>query len=89
LIKAKNDAKSFELTKMVEEAKILSMTLEGMDPLTKTWYMMIRDRIAKDLMSAQEPAVEEPRVVQPEVEEPPEVEVEEVDDEVEEVSSSL
>jgi hypothetical protein len=93
LIKAKNDAKSFELTKMVEEAKILSMPLEGMDPLTKTWYMMIRDRIAKDLMSAHEPAVEEPRVVQPELEEPlvvpPVVEVEEVDDEVEEVPSSL
>jgi hypothetical protein len=31
LIKVKNDAKSFELTKMVEEAKILSMPLEGMD----------------------------------------------------------
>jgi hypothetical protein len=96
LIKAKNDAKSFELTKMVEEAKILLMPLEGMDPLTKTWYMMIRDRIAKDLMSAHEPAVEEPRVMQPEVEEPPvvppvveAVEVEEDDDEVEEVSSSL
>jgi hypothetical protein len=55
LIKAKNDAKSFELTKMVEEAKILSMLLEGMDPLTKTWYMMIRDRIAKELMSAHDP----------------------------------
>jgi hypothetical protein len=96
LIKAKNDAKSFELTKMVEEAKILSMPLEGMDPLTKTWYMMIRDRIAKELMSAHEPAVEEPRVVQPEVEEPSVVplvvevvEVEEVDGKVEEVPSSL
>jgi hypothetical protein len=96
LIKVKNDAKSFELTKMVEEAKILLMPLEGMDPLTKTWYMMIRDRIAKDLMSAHEPAVEEPRVMQPEVEEPPvvppmveAVEVEEDDDEVEEVPSSL
>jgi hypothetical protein len=52
LIKAKNDAKSFELTKMVEEAKILSMPLAGMDPLTKSWYMMIRDRIGKELMSA-------------------------------------
>jgi hypothetical protein len=93
LIKAKNNAKSFELTKMVEEAKILSMPLEGMDPLTKAWYMMIHDRIAKELMSAHEPAVEEPRVVQPDVEEPPVVpsgvEVEEVDDEVEEVPSSL
>jgi hypothetical protein len=92
LIKAKNDAKSFELTKMVEEAKILSMPLEGMDPLTKTWYMMICDRIAKELMSAHKPAV-----VQPEVEEllvvppvlPPMVEVKEVEEEVEEVSSSL
>jgi hypothetical protein len=86
LIKTKNDEKSFELTKMEEEAKILSMTLEGMDPLTKTWYMMIRDRIAKELMSAHEPAV-----VQPKVEEPPVVPpvVEEVDDEVEEVPSSL
>jgi hypothetical protein len=46
--------------------------------------MMIRDRIAKELMSAHEPVV-----VQPEVEEPPMVEVEEVDDEVEEVLSSL
>jgi hypothetical protein len=99
LIKAKNDAKSFELTKMVEEAKILSMPLEDMDPLTKTWYMIIRDRIAKDLMSAHEPVMEEPRVVQPEVEEPSVVppvvevveveEVEEVDKEVEEVPSSL
>jgi hypothetical protein len=51
LIKAKNDARSFELTKMADEAKILSMPLEGMDPLTKTWYMMIHDRIAKELMS--------------------------------------
>jgi hypothetical protein len=83
LIKAKNDAKSFELTKMVEEAKILSMPLEGMDPLTNTWYMMIRDRIAKELMSAHEPVVEEPPVVQLDMEEssvvPPGVEVEEVD----------
>jgi hypothetical protein len=55
LIKAKNDAKSFELTKMVEEAKILSMLLEGMDPLIKTWYMIIRDHIVKELMSAHEP----------------------------------
>jgi hypothetical protein len=89
LIKAKNDAKSFELIKMVEEAKILSMPLEGMDPLTKTWYMMIRDRIAKELMSVHELAVEEPPVVQPKVEEPPVVKVEEVDDKVEEVPSSL
>jgi hypothetical protein len=95
LIKTKNDAKSFELTKMVEEAKILSMSLEGMDPLTKIWYMMIRDCIAKELISAHEPAVvqpevEEPLVVPPVVEV---VEVEEVDDEVEEeveeVPSSL
>jgi hypothetical protein len=57
LIKARNDGKSFELTKMVEKAKILSMPLEGIDPLTKTWYMMICDRIAKELMSAHEPAV--------------------------------
>jgi hypothetical protein len=76
LIKSENGAKIFEFTKMVEEAKILSLPLEGMDPLTKTWYMMIRDRIAKELMSAHEPVV-----VQPEVEEflvvPPVVEVEE------------
>jgi hypothetical protein len=54
------------------------MPVEG-----KTWYMMIRDQIAKELMNAHEPAV-----VQPEVEEspvvPPVVEV----DEVEEVVSS-
>jgi hypothetical protein len=86
LIKAKNDAKSFELTKMVEEAKILSMPLEGMDPLTKTWYMMIRDRIAKELMSVHEPAVVQPEVEEPSVV-PPVVEVEEVDEEVEESSS--
>jgi hypothetical protein len=36
LVKANNDAKSVELTKMVEEAKILSMPLAGMDPLTKS-----------------------------------------------------
>jgi hypothetical protein len=96
LIKAKNDAKSFELTKMVEEAKILSMPLEGIDPLTKTWYIMIHDRITKELMSAHKSAVEEPWVVQPDVEElsvvPPGmevVEVEEVYEEVEEVMSSL
>jgi hypothetical protein len=51
--------------------------------------MMIHDCIAKELMSAHEPAVEEPPVVQPDVEEPtvvpPGVEVVEV----EEVSSSL
>jgi hypothetical protein len=52
LIKAKNDAKSFELTNMVEEDKILSMPSAGMDPLIKSWYMMIRDRIGKELMSA-------------------------------------
>jgi hypothetical protein len=52
LIKAKNVAKSFELTSMVEEAKILSMPLEVMDPLTKSWYMMIHDHISKELMSA-------------------------------------
>jgi hypothetical protein len=77
---------------MVEEAKILSMPLEGVDPLTKTWYIMIRDRIAKELMGAHEPEVEEPPVVQPEVEEPPVVEVvevEEVDEEVDEVPPSL
>jgi hypothetical protein len=37
LIKAKNDAKTFELAKMVEEAKILAMPLTGMDALTKSW----------------------------------------------------
>jgi hypothetical protein len=96
LIKAKNDAKSFELTKMVEEAKILSLPLEGMDPLTKTWYMMIHDCIAKEMMSAHESAMEEPPIVQPEVDEPSVVppwvevvEVEEVNEEVEEVPASL
>jgi hypothetical protein len=91
LIKAKNDAKSFELTKMVKEAKILSMPLEGMNPLTKTWYMMIRDRITKELMSAHEPTVVQPEVVEPSVVPPvlEVVEVEEVDEEVEEVPSSL
>jgi hypothetical protein len=53
------------------------MPLEGMDPLTKSWYMMIRDRIGKELISAHKPAI-----VQPEVEElpvvQPEMEVEEV-----------
>jgi hypothetical protein len=57
-----------------------------MDPLTKTWYMMICDRIAKEQMSAHESVVEEPPVVQPEVEEPPVVPP---GVEVEEVSSSL
>jgi hypothetical protein len=81
LIKAKNDEKSFELTKMVEDVKILLMPLEGMDPLTKSWYMMIRDRIGKELMNAHEPAamqseVEESSVVPPEVE----VEVAEVEE---------
>jgi hypothetical protein len=66
LIKANNDAKSFELTKMVEEAKILSIPLADMDPLTKARYMMIRDHIGNELMS-----VHEPPVVQSEVEEPP------------------
>jgi hypothetical protein len=84
LIKAKNDAKSFELTKMVEEAKILSMPLDGMDPLTQTWYMMIRDRITKELMSAHKPTV-----VQPEVEKSPVVEVVEVEEVEEEVPSSI
>jgi hypothetical protein len=56
LIKAKNDANSYELTNMVEEAKILLMPLTGMDP-TKSWYMMIRDRIGKELMNAHEPPV--------------------------------
>jgi hypothetical protein len=51
---------------MVDKAKILSMPLEGMDPLTKSWYMMIRDRIRKELMSAHKPPI-----VPPEVEEPP------------------
>jgi hypothetical protein len=41
LIKAKNYAKSFELTKMVEESKILSMLLEGMDPLSMSWKIEI------------------------------------------------
>jgi hypothetical protein len=59
LTKTKNDAKSFELTKIVEEAKILSMPLTGMDALTKSWYIMIRDRIGKKLMSIQEPPVKE------------------------------
>jgi hypothetical protein len=59
LTKTKNDAKSFELTKMVEEAKILSMPLAGIDTSTKLWYMMIRDQIGKKLMSIQEPPVQE------------------------------
>jgi hypothetical protein len=76
-IKANNDAKSFELTKMVEEAKILSIPLAGMDPLTKSWYMMIRDHIGNELMSAHEPPVVQPEVEEPEVV-PSEVEVEQV-----------
>jgi hypothetical protein len=70
---------------MVEESKILSMPLEGMYPLTKTWYMMIRDCIVKELMSDQEPVVEEPPVVPPVVDV---VEVEEVSEEGKEVPSS-
>jgi hypothetical protein len=61
LIKAKNVAKSFELTKMVEEANILSMPLAGMT-LTKSWYMMICDPIDKELISAHEPPVVPPEV---------------------------
>jgi hypothetical protein len=33
-----------------------------MDPLTKSWYMMIRDRIDKELMSAHELLVVQPKV---------------------------
>jgi hypothetical protein len=77
LIKAKNDAKSFELIKMVEETKILSMPLTGMDPFTKLWYMMICDRISKELMSAHESPVVQPEVEEPSVV-PPEMGVEEV-----------
>jgi hypothetical protein len=77
LIKAKNDAKSFELIKMVDEAKILSMPLADMDPLTKSWYMMIRDQIAKELMSAHEPPVVQPGVKEPPVVSPQMEEVEE------------
>jgi hypothetical protein len=88
LIKAKNDGKSFELTKMVEDVKILLMPLEGMDPLTKSRYMMIRDRIGKELMNAHEPVA-----MQPEVEEssvvPLEVEVVEVAEVEEVVLSSI
>jgi hypothetical protein len=62
LIQTKNDAKSFELAKMVEEMKILSMPLTCMDALTKSWYMMIRDRIRKEMMSAQEPLVVPPAI---------------------------
>jgi hypothetical protein len=62
LTKAKNDAKSFELTKVVEETKILSMPLAVMDALTKSCYMMIRDRIGKELMSTQDPPVVPPEV---------------------------
>jgi hypothetical protein len=36
LIKAKNDTKSFEMKKMLEEEKILSMPLASMDALTKS-----------------------------------------------------
>jgi hypothetical protein len=68
LIKAKNDAKIFELAKMVEEAKILSIPLTGMDALTKSWYMMIRDRIGKEMMSSQEPLVVPSVMEEPEVE---------------------
>jgi hypothetical protein len=39
LINEKNDAKSFDLTKMVEEAKILTMPLASMDALTKSWHI--------------------------------------------------
>jgi hypothetical protein len=83
LIKANNDAKSFELTKMVEEAKILSMPLAGMDPLTKSWYMMIHDQIGKEFMSAHESSV-----VQSDVEELPVVPLEVEAEDVEEVVSS-
>jgi hypothetical protein len=69
LIKAKNDAQSFELAKMVEEAKILSMPLTGMDAWIKSWYMMIRDRIGKEMMTAQEPPMVPPLMEEPKVEE--------------------
>jgi hypothetical protein len=88
LIKAKNDVKSFELTKMVEEAKILSMPLEGIYPLTKSWYIMIRDRIGNELMSAHEPAVVHPEVKESPVVSP-EVEVVEVEGVDEVVASSI
>jgi hypothetical protein len=33
-----------------------------MDALTKSWYIMIRDRIRKEMMSAQEPLVVPPAI---------------------------
>jgi hypothetical protein len=36
LIKAKNDGKSFKLIKIMKNAKILSVLLADMDPLTKS-----------------------------------------------------
>jgi hypothetical protein len=72
LIKANNDTKRFGLTKMVEEAKILLMPLMSIYALTKSWYMMIRDRISNEMMSTQEPSMVPPVMEEPLVmEEPP------------------
>jgi hypothetical protein len=75
-------AKTFDLAKMVEEVKILAISLTDMDALTKSWYMMIRDRIGKEVMSTQEPPVVPPMREEPQAEEeaPPVMEEPEVEE---------
>ena len=52
MLKAMNEASHLQLSKMKEEAKILTAKLEEMDPLARAWHEMYRTRISKKVMAA-------------------------------------
>jgi hypothetical protein len=45
---------------MKEKAKILQADMSIMDPLARTWYMMYRERIGKEILATQAAAVPMP-----------------------------
>jgi hypothetical protein len=56
MIKEMNESTNVALSNRKEEAKILQADMSIMDPLARAWYMMYRERIGKEVLTAQEAA---------------------------------
>jgi hypothetical protein len=53
MMKAMNEASNIALSKMMQEAKILTVDMSNMDLLERAWHEMYRQRIGKEVMAAQ------------------------------------
>jgi hypothetical protein len=52
-MKATNEAMQLSLAKMTRESKILMANMATMDQLARAWHEMYRERIGKEVLTAQ------------------------------------